>query len=99
MTGCTTLELLRASHIKPWSKSDNRERLDRFNGLLLTPNADALFDQGYITFSAEGEMMVSKGLSRDAARVLLGGCEKLIKLHKANQTYLEYHRRNRFRDR
>ncbi len=40
--------VLIASHIKPWSVSDNRERLDHYNGLALTPTYDRLFDQGII---------------------------------------------------
>jgi hypothetical protein len=36
VTGCTLLAALRASHIKPWRDSTNTERLDVYNGLLLT---------------------------------------------------------------
>lgn len=39
-----------ASHIKPWRESDNKERLDGGNGLLLTPSIDHLFDRGFISF-------------------------------------------------
>lgn len=34
VTSCGDLNFLRASHIKPWKLSDNRERLDPYNGLL-----------------------------------------------------------------
>lgn len=34
-----------ASHIKTWSHSNNIDRLDIQNGLLLCPNHDALFDK------------------------------------------------------
>ena len=34
-----------ASHIKPWSKSDDAEKLSGFNGLLLAPHIDHLFDK------------------------------------------------------
>ena len=37
VTGCKTIEVLRASHIKPWRSSSNSERLDPYNGLLLLP--------------------------------------------------------------
>jgi putative restriction endonuclease len=37
VTGCKTIEILRASHIKPWRFSSNSERLDPYNGLLLLP--------------------------------------------------------------
>ena len=37
VTGCGVIKLLRASHLKPWSKCDtDAERLDPYNGLLLT---------------------------------------------------------------
>jgi predicted restriction endonuclease len=43
--------LLIASHIKPWAKCDGNEKVDVYNGFLLSPNFDRLFDQGFITFS------------------------------------------------
>ena len=44
-------ELLRAFHIWSWALCDTDEqRLDVFNGLLLSPNLDALFDGGWLTF-------------------------------------------------
>ena len=46
--------LLIASHIKPWHVCDDKERLDKFNGLMLSPNIDALFDNGLITFDING---------------------------------------------
>ena len=47
VSGLSMEPLLRASHIKPWAVCDlDRERLDVFNGLLLIPNLDALFDAG-----------------------------------------------------
>jgi HNH endonuclease len=50
VTGCGIVEVLRASHIKPWRDSTNRERLDPENGLLLAAHVDALFDKDLITF-------------------------------------------------
>jgi len=48
VTGCTLIDLLKASHIKPWRDGSNEERLDKYNGLLLVPNLDSAFDKGYI---------------------------------------------------
>ncbi len=50
VTGCRISAVLRASHIKPWSQSNNKERLDPENGILLAAHIDALFDRGLITF-------------------------------------------------
>src|SRR5690606_21491702 len=36
--------LLIASHIKPWRKSNNEDRINHKNGILLTPTYDKLFD-------------------------------------------------------
>lgn len=55
-------ELLRASHIKPWKDSNDKEKLDPYNGLLLAVHIDALFDKGFISFEDSGEMMVSNAL-------------------------------------
>jgi putative restriction endonuclease len=59
VTGVKTPEYLRASHIWPWRHCDNRERLDPFNGLMLTPSVDLLFDKGHISFSDAGNLLVS----------------------------------------
>ncbi|MET0165188.1 MAG: HNH endonuclease signature motif containing protein, partial [Vicinamibacterales bacterium] len=60
VTGVTDQRLLRASHIKPWrSCANNRERLDGFNGLLLAPHVDHVFDRGYVSFTDDGDVMVS----------------------------------------
>ena len=51
---------LRASHAKPWRDcTNNDERLDGENGLLLTPSIDHLFDRGFITFEDAGQLVLS----------------------------------------
>jgi hypothetical protein len=60
LTGITNPLLLRASHIKPWRLcATAAERLDGMNGLLLTPDADHLFDRGFITFDEDGAVRPS----------------------------------------
>jgi len=99
VTGLAVPSLLRASHIKPWAKcaSDN-ERLDVFNGLLLAPHLDALFDSGWISFSDQGGMLVSEQLSA-AARVQLGiaSAWSISGLKTAHRGYLAHHREHEFR--
>lgn len=63
LTGIKDLRFLRASHMKPWADSNDDERVDASNGLLLTPSADLLFDRGWISFRDEGTLLVSPGLS------------------------------------
>lgn len=48
---------LTASHIKPWRDATDTERLNGANGLLLSPHIDHLFDEGYITFSNDQELV------------------------------------------
>jgi hypothetical protein len=65
LTGITNPTLLIASHIKPWRLCDTaQERLDGMNGLLLTPDADLLFDRGFISFENDGEVLVSPRMDR-----------------------------------
>jgi hypothetical protein len=67
VTGVDALEYLRASHIKPWRKCDDREKLDGNNGLMLAPHVDLLFDSGFISFENDGSLIIS---SKAEARVL-----------------------------
>jgi len=78
LTGITNPALLIASHVKPWRVCETaRERLDGANGLLLTPDADHLFDRGYISFGDAGDVMVSPRVPDDDLRRL--GFEQLVR--------------------
>ncbi|MCL2839370.1 MAG: HNH endonuclease [Defluviitaleaceae bacterium] len=60
ITGISVIQLLRASHIKPWAKSnDINEKANPSNGLLLNALHDAAFDEGYITISSDYKIVVS----------------------------------------
>jgi hypothetical protein len=86
-------ELLRASHIKPWSVSSDTERVDPFNGLLLAVHADALFDRALISFGEAGEMLVSDRLSeREQALFGLLPPRRTVPLTAAHQGYMQHHR-------
>lgn len=86
--------ILIAGHIKPWTISENRERIDHYNGLLLTPTYDRLFGQGFISFTDDGEILISPYISPL-------NIKKLSLIHKKKynipeiakrKKYLEYHR-------
>lgn len=99
VTGLAVPGLLRASHIKPWAKCESDdERLDVFNGLLLAPHIDALFDGGWISFSDEGYVLVSDTLP-PSARMQLGVSSGWIVHHlkSAHLQYLRYHRAHQLR--
>lgn len=93
ITGCQTTSFLAASHIRPWRKSDNHQRLDVFNGLLLIPNYDKLFDRGYISFDDKGRIICSDFLS-ETDRKILGVKQSMQLKHIEAQhlPYLQYHR-------
>ena len=61
VTNCELHKILISSHIVPWSKSNEKERLDVGNGILLSPNLDSLFDRHLISFQdgPNSEEMVS----------------------------------------
>ncbi len=106
ITGVTRQEHLRASHCKPWRDANNEERLDGENGLLLTPNADHLFDRGFIGFDDNGDVLVSPVAHRDSlARMGLdsSGVVNVGAFSQGQRRYLEFHReyvllRSRFLD-
>lgn len=93
VTGLQTVSLLRASHIKPWKNSDNNERLTPYNGLLLIPDYDFLFDRGYISFKNSGSVLVSQRLSPFARKVFdVRDDLQLRKVFPQSKEYLEFHR-------
>jgi hypothetical protein len=91
---CETREVLRASHIVPWKKAKDCERLDGANGLLLNATLDALFDRGLISFDDEGTMLISKSLPlADKQRLgLTGGMKLSSKPIEKQREYLGRHR-------
>lgn len=94
---CTAVGLLMASHIKPWCVADNHERLDVYNGLLLLPNIDRLFDKGYITFTDRGAIRISSFIT-PAQYTLFGITPEshLVDIRPEHQPYLDYHRHQCF---
>lgn len=91
------VNLLVASHIKPWRESNNFERLDVYNGLLLLPNYDKLFDKGYINFDEKGKIRISKYLNPDDQKILnIDNEVKLINIENQHKEYLNYHSENCF---
>ena len=55
--------LLIASHIKPWAASDDDEKIDPYNGYILSPLYDKLFDKGFITFTEDRRVILSDFIS------------------------------------
>ena len=99
VTGLAVPALLRASHIKPWADcDDDKERLDIFNGFLLSASLDAAFDSGFISVADDGVMLVSKALDAEA-RALLGLDRpgKVRRINDGHRRYLAWHRARVFK--
>lgn len=99
VTKCAVAPVLRASHIKPWRASTNGERLDRYNGLLLAANVDALFDCGFISFSDNGELLRSRRITIEALLSLGIDPKVRVKLSPRHTPFLAYHRAEIFGNR
>lgn len=96
VTGMALPQALRASHAKPWSEcTTDAERLDVYNGFLLSANLDALFDSFLISFSEEGGVLVSEQIALPDRERLGVGSEGALRLRwvsAQHQTYLGFHR-------
>lgn len=98
LCGVKNSNLLIASHIKPWAESSASEKLDIENGLLLCPHHDKLFDLGYITFSDEGQIIISESLSETDRMFMNVNKTMKIELTESNKKYLKYHRENIYKN-
>ncbi len=87
--------LLIASHIKPWAKSNDKEKVDPKNGFIFTPTYDKLFDKGFISFSNDKRMLVSPWLSpmnQKRLGIYNGRKVEQLPLDEKREQYLSYHR-------
>jgi len=98
ITNLDVPEMLKASHIKPWAKCDNdSDRLNVYNGFLLSANFDALFDKGLITFDDKGLIIYSKKLSRNQIHDIGGDKYKVLRwIDERHLPFLEWHREHVF---
>jgi len=90
-------EILEAAHIKPWALSDDEEKIDNFNGILLTPNCHKLFDKGLITFDNKGVLKKSNNLNPEIFYKLIVEDKKIDRgplLNPKTQEYLKWHRKH-----
>lgn len=81
-----------ASHIKPFISSNENEAYDPNNGLLLSRNMDILFDQGYISFGDDGDMICSDKLDDNIKLYLQNYRLDKIFINENRKIYFKYHR-------
>lgn len=94
VTGIAIPELLRASHAKPWAVcATDAERLNVYNGFLLSAHLDALFDRQLMTFTATGEALFAPVVD-EAVKSKLGilGPQKLRWISPEHQPFVAWHR-------
>lgn len=86
-------KILVASHIVPWKESNDDERLDVDNGILLSPDYDALFDKHIISFENSGKIILSDKVNQERIGLLgISGKEQIRNLSEGNKDYLSRHR-------
>lgn len=92
VTGVTDPRNLRASHIKPWKDCSDIEKLNGCNGLLLAPHIDHLFDRGLISFSDNGDLIISPRLDREV--LTRWGIKEVLNVGSLQKqaNFLAYHR-------
>jgi len=99
ITGVDNPVHLIASHCKPWRDSNNQERLDGENGLLLTPSIDHLFDRGFIGFENNGRLIISPVAHRPSLQLMGIDTAKTVNVgnfSSGQQNFLEFHRKSVF---
>lgn len=99
VTGLDDIKHLRASHIKPWAISSDEEKLNGCNGLLLSPHVDHLFDQGMISFSNDGTLLISSKLNRSVfEKWNINPKINVGNFNPAQHSFLKFHRKYVFKN-
>lgn len=107
ITEIASPNLLRASHIKPWTKSNPTEKTNPANGLCLNPFHDHIFDKGYISLNDDYKVLVSPEIRKiemdaetkswlyhyEGKRIILPKSKVFV----PNKQFLEFHRDTIFR--
>ncbi|HKB89963.1 MAG TPA: HNH endonuclease signature motif containing protein, partial [Opitutaceae bacterium] len=94
VTGIAIPELLRASHAKPWAEcATDDERLNVYNGFLLSAHLDALFDRQLMTFNETGEALFATLIDEEVRnRLGILGPQKLRWISPEHQPFVAWHR-------
>lgn len=98
ITNCSVLSILISSHIVPWSKSNDEERLDVENGILLSPLYDSLFDRHLISFDDNGGIIISDKITSNQLENLGVITDCKIPVSEGMKKYLKRHREELYRN-
>lgn len=92
--------LLIASHIKPWAASTDAEKTDPYNGYILSPMYDKLFDRGFITFRDNRHVVLSEFLSPATWKKIGLKNDTFVQglpMDEKRMKYLQFHRQSVFK--
>lgn len=92
--------LLIASHIKPWAASSKIEKIDPYNGYILSPLYDKLFDRGFITFTENRHVILSEFISSYTWKQINIKNDTFIKtlpMDDKRIAYLQFHHQSVFK--
>lgn len=92
--------LLIASHIKPWAACTDEEKTDPFNGYILSPLYDKLFDRGFITFTEQRHVILSDFISQFTWRQIKLKNDSFISglpMDEKRAEYLKFHHESVFK--
>lgn len=92
--------LLIASHIKPWASSTDEEKTDPYNGYILSPLYDKLFDRGFITFTENRHVILSDFISPYTWKQIGLKNDTFIKalpMDDKRKQYLDFHHQSVFK--
>lgn len=94
VTGVAITELLRASHALPWAEcQSDAQRLDVFNGFLLSANLDALFDRFLISFDEYGRIVFAPNVDlKQLAMIGVTSDMRLRWIDDKHKNYLKRHK-------
>ncbi len=97
VTGVLDRRHLRATHIKPWRISNDREMLDGHNGLILSPHIEQLFVRGHISFTNDGRLLISEHMNPTVTRAWgLDRARPPRPFRSEQWVYLDVHRQQVF---
>jgi hypothetical protein len=93
VTGVEDSRLLVASHIKPWKDASNAERINGYNGIMLSPHVDALFDEKLMTFEEDGRIHIHPSLPPDVLRRWsIDPSQRVAAFRPEHAAFLKHHR-------
>ena len=95
--GISLRDTLCASQSKPWKDSSNEERLDPYNGILLCCNHASLYNKGYISFDAKGNILISEKIEEKDYDKFVLNTDIKIPTEIEHKPYFKWHKKHIFK--